>query len=214
MKPYQIKYYSPVEEMLNVRSHALGILLSIIGLIFLIINATRNGTSLHLMAYVIYGISQMAIFTASTLYHSAKQPTRRHRLNIFDHAAIYISIAGTYTPFTLLVMEGVWGWAVFITVWSIALAGIILKFFFTGRFKLASTIGYVAMGWIIVIAIKPLVTNLSMQGLLWLAAGGFLYTSGAVLYQIKRIPYNHAIFHFFVLGAFVCHWIAIYFYTI
>lgn len=211
---YQAKHYSPAEERLNVWSHGLGIILSIAATVALLRNALLFGTIWHLVAYSIYGASQIAIFTASTLYHNAKTPAWRYRLNVFDHAAIYLSIAGTYTPFTLISIRGPWGWSVFITVWLVALAGIILKLYFTGRFKLLSTIGYVAMGWIIVIAIKPLINNVPVEGLIWLAAGGVLYMIGAALYQIKTIPYNHAIFHFFVLAAAVCHFISIFAYTI
>ena len=211
---YQPKYYSPVEERLNVWSHGIGIILSVAATGALLRSALLFGTVWHLVAYTIYGASQIAIFTASTLYHSAKSPALRYRLNIFDHAAIYLSIAGTYTPFTLITIRGPWGWSVFVTVWLVAITGIILKLYFTGRFKLLSTIGYVAMGWIIVIAIKPLINNLPFEGLMWLAAGGAFYSLGAVLYQIKSIPYNHAIFHFFVLVAAVCHFISIFVYTI
>ncbi len=214
MNTYQIKHYSPQEEKLNIRSHALGFVLSIAALLALLISAAQNGTVWHWIAYSVYGISQVAVFLASTLYHSAKEPQLRHKLNIFDHASIYLSIAGTYTPFTLITLKGPWGWTIFGIVWGIAIAGIILKFFFIGKYKLLSTIGYVGMGWIVVIAIKPLINNLPLAGLLWLAAGGFFYTLGAVLYQIKRIPYNHAIFHFFVLIAWACHFISIYGYTI
>ncbi len=211
---YQPRYYSLIEERLNVWSHGVGIILSIAATVALLRSALLYGTAWHLVAYSIYGVSQIAIFTASTLYHNAKTPAWRYRLNIIDHAAIYLSIAGTYTPFTLISIRGPWGWSVFITVWLVALGGILLKLYFTGRFKLLSTIGYVAMGWIIVIAIKPLISNLPFEGLMWLAAGGVFYTLGAVLYQIKTIPYNHAIFHFFVLAAAICHFISIFAYTI
>lgn len=214
MNSYQIKQYSPLEEKLNVRSHAIGFILSVFALLALLINAHQHGSSMHLVAYAIYGASQISIFLASALYHSAREPKLRYKLNIFDHAAIYLSIAGTYTPFTLITLRGAWGWSVFGVVWTVAIAGIILKLFYTGRFQLLSTIGYVAMGWIVVIAIKPLINNLPFAGLMWLAAGGFFYTVGAVLYQIKKIPYNHAVFHFFVLMAWACHFVAVYSYTI
>lgn len=202
--------YSPAEERLNVWSHAVGILLALIALVALLHKAWEQGSMWDWIAYPVYGISVLAIFTASTLYHNAKAPQLRRRLKIFDHAAIYLGNAGTYTPFCLLTIRGPWGWGVLVAVWSIALAGIILKLFFTGRFKLASTIGYVAMGWIIVFALKPLMEHLPLPNLLWLAAGGALYSIGAVLYQIKRIPFNHALFHFFVLAAAICHFIAVY----
>jgi hemolysin III len=214
LNSYQIKTYSPREEALNIQSHALGFILSVIALIALLINASKNGTAWHIITYSIYGVSQVAVFLASTLYHNAKEPSLRHRLNIFDHAAIYLSIAGSYTPFSLIVIGGKLGWSILGIVWSVAIAGIILKFFFTGRYKLLSTLSYVGMGWIAIIAIKPLINNLPFAGLMWVAAGGFFYTSGAILYQIKGVPYNHALFHFFVLIAWVCHFVAVYGYTI
>lgn len=214
MNNYQIKQYSSREETLNTWSHGIGFILSLAAMAALLINAYKYGTERHLYTYIIYGISQIAVFLASTLYHSSKEINTRHRMNIFDHAAIYLSIAGTYTPFTLLILQGSLGWSIFAVVWAIAITGIILKFFYTGRFKLLSTISYVGMGWIIIFAIKPLINNLPFAGLMWIAAGGFFYTTGAVLYQIKRIPYNHAIFHFFVLIAWMSHFIAIYRYTI
>ncbi|ASB47761.1 PAQR family membrane homeostasis protein TrhA [Alkalitalea saponilacus] len=208
-----ITTYSPAEEKLNVRSHAVGILFAVVAIVLLMLRAASIGDVWHWVAYTIYGVSIFTVFLASTLYHNSKKNTQRLRLKVFDHAAIYLSIAGTYTPFTLITLRGGWGWTIFGIVWGIAIAGIVLKIFFAGRYRLLSTIGYVAMGWIVVIAIKPLINNLPFAGLMWLAAGGFLYTSGAVIYQIKRIPFNHAIFHFFVLGAAVCHFIAVYFYT-
>ncbi len=214
MSTAQIKTYSNSEEKLNIRSHGLGFILSIFALIALLISALKHGSIWHLVAYSIYGVSQVAVFLASTLYHSSKKPDLRRKLNIFDHASIYLSIAGTYTPFSLLTLNGAWGWSIFGVVWGIAIAGIIMKLFFTGRFKLVSTISYIAMGWIVVIAIKPLVNNLQFGGLMWLAAGGVLYTTGAVLYQVKKVHYNHAIFHFFVLAAWMCHFLTIYLYTI
>lgn len=214
MNNYQIKQYSRREETLNTWSHGIGFILSLAAMAALLINAYKYGTERHLYTYIIYGISQIAVFLASTLYHNSKEINIRRRLNIFDHAAIYLSIAGTYTPFTLLILQGSLGWSIFAVVWAIAITGIILKFFYTGKFKLLSTISYVGMGWIIIFAIKPLINNLPFAGLMWIAAGGFFYTTGAVLYQIKRIPYNHAIFHFFVLIAWMSHFIAIYIYTL
>jgi len=206
--------YSPREEKLNVASHGAGFVLSLAALFFLVKQSVELQSFWHWMGYLIYGFSQVTVFGASTLYHSAQNPRKRYRLKIFDHAAIYISIAGTYTPFTLIVIREDWGWPLFIAVWMMALAGVILKIFYAGRYKVLSTIGYVLMGWVMVIAIKPLLEHLALAGLLWIAAGGLLYTVGAVLYQIGKIPFNHAIFHFFVLAAAVCHFIAVFFYAV
>jgi hemolysin III len=154
------------------------------------------------------------LYAASTLYHSATDPVRRARLRIFDHAAIYVLIAGTYTPFTLLVLPSPIGTILLAAVWLMAVAGIIIKLFFTGRFKLFSTLMYVSMGWLIVFAFNPLLESMEPHGLQWLLAGGIAYTVGAVLYSIKKLPFNHAIFHVFVLAGTFCHFIAVYQYCL
>jgi hemolysin III len=135
-------------------------------------------------------------------------------LKIIDHASIYVLIAGTYTPFTLVTLNGTIGWVIFGTSWGLALTGIILKLFFTGKYDLISTIMYVLMGWVIVFAIKPLINNLPLEGLLWLFAGGISYTIGAILYSIKKIKFNHAIFHMFVLIGSFCHFMSVFFYVL
>lgn len=203
--------YSPLEEKLNIWTHGFGFLMGVIGLVFLCFRESENGTATT--SLIIFGVSMCLLYAASTAYHSAKRPIRRARLKIFDHAAIYVLIAGTYTPFTLVTLEGETGWWIFGISWSIAVFGIILKLFFTGRFDILSTILYVAMGWLIVFAYKPLLANLDTSGVQWLFAGGISYTIGAVLYSISRIPYNHAIFHVFVLGGTFCHFMAVYFYV-
>jgi len=213
LKAKRIVTYSSLEENLNVWSHAAGVLLSLLGLILLIVKAAHQSAStLHWVAYLIYGVSQVAVFTASTLYHSSQNENLRRRLNVFDHTAIYLSIAGSYTPFTLVFIQGAWGWSIFGSAWLIAIAGIVLKLFYTGRFRLLSTISYVVMGWIIVVAIDPLIKSVPFSQLMWILAGGIFYTLGAALYQVKRIPYNHAIFHFFVLAGAIAIFIAIYTY--
>jgi len=210
----KVTYYPPFEEKLNVISHGIGFLLSIAALVLLVVYASIYGTVWHVVSYSIYGGSLILLYLASTLYHSAKRSKLRGRLQIFDHAAIYILIAGTYTPFTLVTLNGTTGWIMFGITWAFALTGIILKIIFTGRFNLLSTIMYVFMGWIVVLAIKPLIHNLPFEGLMWLFAGGIFYTIGAVLYSIKRIKYCHAIFHIFVLAGSFCHFMAIFFYVL
>ncbi|NCP20484.1 MAG: hemolysin D [Flavobacteriales bacterium CG03_land_8_20_14_0_80_35_15] len=210
----KVTYYPPFEEKLNVISHGIGFLLSIAALVLLVVYASIYGTVWHVVSYSIYGGSLILLYLASTLYHSAKRSKLRGRLQIFDHAAIYILIAGTYTPFTLVTLNGTTGWIMFGITWAFALTGIILKIIFTGRFNLLSTIMYVFMGWIVVLAIKPLIHNLPFEGLMWLFAGGIFYTIGAVLYSIKSIKYNHAIFHIFVLAGSFCHFMAIFFYVL
>ena len=204
--------YSDKEEKLNIATHAFGLVLSVIAFPFLVLKSLYFDDFWKSASIIIFGFSLIILYTASTFYHAAKAPKLRRRLNIFDHAAIYVLIAGTYTPFTIITLEGQTGWVIFGLTWFFALTGIISKLFFTGKFDKLSTIMYVLMGWQIVFAIKPLLENLSEQGLFWLFAGGVFYTVGAVLYSIKKIPYNHAIFHFFVLGGSISHFISIYYY--
>lgn len=209
MSSKNLKYYSKPEEISNVLTHGLGFLLSIPALIFLINLALEKGATNHLVGYIVFGISMLLLYLASTVYHAVQKPNLRKKLNVFDHAAIYVLIAGTYTPFTLVGLEGGWKWSIFGTVWGIALVGIIFKLFFTGRFNLLSTILYVAMGWLIVIAYKPLSEGISSDSLYWLFAGGIAYTVGAVLYMIRKMPFNHAIFHLFVLIGTACHFLSV-----
>ncbi|WP_298417265.1 hemolysin III family protein [uncultured Kordia sp.] len=217
MKPKKEKeavYYSPLEEKLNILSHGLGVILGIIALLFLVKQAIQYGETIHLVSCTIYGLSIIVLYLASTLYHKTTTPKLRNRLRVFDHAAIYLLIAGTYTPFALITLEGTTGWIIFGTVWAFAVVGITLKLFFTGQFDKLSTLMYVFMGWIIVFAINPLMENLSSDGLFWLFAGGVAYTVGAILYSIRKLPFNHAIFHIFVLAGSICHFISVYFYVL
>lgn len=215
MKPEkEAVYYSPLEEKLNIISHGIGVVLGVIALLFLVIRAIAHGETMPLVSFTIYGLSIIILYLASTLYHKATKQNLRNRLRIFDHAAIYVLIAGTYTPFALITLEGTTGWIIFGTVWAFAAIGITMKLFFTGKFDKLSTMMYVFMGWIIVFAIKPLIANLSSEGLFWLLAGGVAYTIGAVLYSIRKLPFNHAIFHVFVLIGSICHFISVYWYVL
>ena len=208
------KDYSAAEEKINIASHALGFVLSLVALVLLVVRASLYGNAWHIVSFSIFGASLVTLYAASMIYHSAKNPVIRNRLRIVDHATIYILIAGTYTPFTLVTLGGVTGWVIFGVSWGMALVGIILKIFFTGKHDLLSTLMYVFMGWIIVFAIEPLIHNLSSQGLFWLVTGGVAYTLGAVLYSIKKIKFNHAIFHVFVLIGSASHFISVYFYVL
>lgn len=209
-----VKSYSPTEERVNISSHAIGLLLSVVALALLVMHASSNGDVWHIVSFSIFGASLIILFAASTIYHSSRDPALRARLRVVDHASIYILIAGTYTPFTLVTLNGPIGWTIFAITWGMALSGIVLKLFFTGRYELVSTLMYVFMGWIIVFAIGPLIDNLSPDGLSWLVAGGIAYTVGAILYGIKQIKFNHAIFHVFVLIGAFCHFVAVYFYVL
>lgn len=209
-----LTFYKPKEEKINVISHLIGLLLSIVALVLLLKYPLKATYTKQTISSIIYGVSLILLYTASTIYHYVQNPKWRKKLNILDHAAIYILIAGTYTPFALLVLKGWVGWAIFGISWGLAIVGVTLKIFFTGQFEKASTIAYVLMGWLIVFAIKPLLQNLSLEGLWWLFLGGVFYTVGAVIYSIKKINYNHAIFHIFVLLGSLSHFISVYFYVL
>ena len=212
-KKKNIQFYSPTEEKLNIWSHAFGIFLSIIALVLLIIKAVQQDNIWMMISFPIFGVSLILLYLASTLYHASKEPQKRFKLKVFDHAAIYVLIAGSYTPFTLVSLNGETGWLIFSMVWVMAFTGIILKLFFTGRFKVVSTAMYVLMGWLIVFYFQDLTASLHEKGVFYLILGGVLYTIGAILYSIKKIKFNHAIFHFFVLAGSFCHFLSIYLYV-
>jgi hemolysin III len=209
-----VKFYSPLEESINVGSHALGFIFGVVALILLIIKSVQYGTVWHVVSFSIYGASMVVLYAASTLYHSAKDPKVRRHLKVFDHAAIYVLIAGTYTPYALVTLHGFEGWLLFGLSWGIAIIGIVLKLFFTGRFNIISTLAYVFMGWMVIFVIDTLVAKLSENGVFWLFAGGIAYTIGAVIYAIPKIKMHHAIFHVFVLLGTACHFISVYFYVL
>ena len=212
-KKTNIQFYSPAEEKLNIWSHAFGIFLSIIALVLLIIKAVQQDNIWMMISFPIFGVSLILLYLASTLYHASKEPQKRFKLKVFDHAAIYVLIAGSYTPFTLVSLNGETGWLIFSMVWVMAFTGIILKLFFTGRFKIVSTAMYVLMGWLIIFYFQDLTAHLHEKGVFYLILGGVLYTIGAILYSIKKIKFNHAIFHFFVLAGSFCHFLSIYLYV-
>lgn len=213
MKTYQENYYPPKEERINIWSHFVGMVLSIIALTVLVVKSSLFGSAWHIVSFSIYGSSMVLLYLASTLYHNAKKPKIRKRLNVFDHAAIYVLIAGTYTPFTLVTLNGTIGWVLFGIIWGAAVLGVVLKLFYIGKYNMLSTVMYVVMGWMVVFAIKPLIDNLSPAGLFWLALGGVFYTIGAVFFSIEKLPYNHATFHVFVLLGSASHFVSIFFYV-
>ena len=212
-KKTNIQFYSPAEEKLNIWSHAFGIFLSIIALVLLIIKAVQQDNIWMMISFPIFGLSLILLYLVSTLYHASKEPQKRFKLKVFDHAAIYVLIAGSYTPFTLVSLNGETGWLIFSMVWVMTFTGIILKLFFTGKFKIVSTAMYVLMGWLIVFYFQDLTASLHEKGVFYLILGGILYTIGAILYSIKKIKFNHAIFHFFVLAGSFCHFLSIYLYV-
>lgn len=202
------------EELANSITHGVGIALSLAALIILVVYASLQGDTWKIVSFTIYGVSLILLYTASTLYHSFTRPKVKHYLKIFDHAAIYLLIAGTYTPFMLVLLRENFGWLIFTIVWILALLGISFKLFFVHRFQIFSTIIYLLMGWLIVFAFQPMVDNVPTGGLYWLLAGGIFYSLGVVFYLWKRIPYHHAIWHLFVLGGSICHFFAILLYVL
>lgn len=209
-----VKFYSEIEEKWNIRTHAFGLIASIIGLALFFKKVSQTWDSQQLISVLTFGLSLIVLYSASSIYHAEKEEKRRATLRIFDHAAIYVLIAGTYTPFSLLVLKGELGWQIFTIEWGLAIGGIILKLFFTGKFNVLSTLIYVGMGWVIIFAINPLIESFSYEGLFTLFLGGAFYTIGAVLYSIKRLPYNHAIFHVFVLLGSFSHYLSVYLFVL
>jgi hemolysin III len=200
--------YTVREEAANVATHAAGLVASIVGVVVLVYLGVVRGEVLHVASAGLYGATLVALYAASTLYHAFREPGVKRVLRVLDHCAIYLLIAGTYTPFVLVGLGGGWGWALFGVVWAMAAAGIVFKVFATGRFAVASTAAYVAMGWLGVVAIGPLVRSLPGAALAWLLAGGVAYTAGTFFYH-RKIPYSHALWHVFVLAGSICHFVAI-----
>lgn len=206
---HRCRFFSPREELANSLTHGIGALLSIAGFAVLLFLAAMRGNGWHIASVTIYGSSLVLLYTSSTCYHGFRHPTLKGTFRIADHICIYFLIAGTYTPFTLTFLRGGWGWTLFGLVWGLALLGLIYKIFFIHRFKILSTIGYLAVGWVFIIAIKPALEMIPMGALLWLTAGGLLYTGGVYFYLRDRVPYFHTVWHLFVLGGSACHYVAI-----
>lgn len=202
-----------LEEQLNTWTHGLGVVLGVVALILLIIK-TDTTKNWNLFSVVVYGLSIIILFLASTFYHAVTGEKRKHYFRIVDHISIYLLIAGTYTPVLLICLTDSLGWVLFWVVWGIALFGVVLKLFFTGRFEIFSTLLYLVMGWLIVFDFSNLADALRPNGLLWLFAGGLFYTVGIIFYAIQRIPYNHVIWHLFVLAGAICHFFMVYSYVI
>ncbi|MCY7312796.1 MAG: hemolysin III family protein [Pseudoxanthomonas sp.] len=196
-------------EIASALTHGLAAVAALAGSAVLITLAALHGDAWQLGASIVFGVTLLLLYVASTLYHSIQHPVAKGRLKVFDHCAIYLLIAGTYTPFTLIGLRGPWGWGLFIAIWVLAFAGVVFKLFYTGRFKRLSTLIYVAMGWLIMVAIKPMLNALDAWTLGWLLAGGLFYTLGTYFYHRETIPYSHAIWHMFVIAGSVCHFIAV-----
>ena len=198
-----------IEEFANTITHGIGLVFSIIGFVVLLVLALLRGGPWQTAGCAIYGATLVSLYAASTFYHGVLSPRLKRALLIFDHCAIYLLIAGTYTPFLLVNLRGPWGWSLFGVVWGLALAGILFKLWFVDHFPILSTSLYVAMGWLGVIAVKPILTHVPATGLLWLVIGGLMYSIGVVFYAMKKLPYNHVVWHVFVMAGSTCHYFAI-----
>jgi len=197
-------------EFANALTHAVGVALALAGLAVLVTLAGLHGNPRGVVAYSIYGVTLVLLYAASTAYHGMQLPEAKLRLRTLDHAAIYLLIAGTYTPFTLISLRGVWGWSLFGIVWALAATGVVFKLFFTGRFPITSTITYLAMGWLALIAVRQLFLHLPIQGIILLFAGGLCYTVGVLFFALDgKWRFNHAIWHVFVLAGSACHFFAV-----
>ena len=202
------------EEFANALTHGLGVVAALCGSSVLITLAATRGDVWQLSSAIIYGITLVLLYAASTLYHAVPHAAAKARLKVFDHCAIYLLIAGTYTPFTLVTLHGPWGWGLFAGTWALALMGVVFKIYATGKLEKLSLAIYLAMGWCAVFAIKPLLRTLETGGLILLLAGGLAYTGGVAFYVWERLRYHHAIWHLFVLGGSACHWAAVFCYVV
>jgi len=198
------------EELANALTHGAGAVAAAVATAVLLTVAVVGGDGWMVASSAVFGASMVLLYTASTLYHAARAPAVKARLQVLDHCAIYLLIAGSYTPMALVGLRGGWGWSLFAVAWTLAAAGTVFKLFFTGRFPRLSTATYVGMGWLAVIAIGPMVHRLPAATLAWIVAGGVTYTAGTVFYHSRRIPYAHAIWHLFVIGGSACHFAAVF----
>lgn len=206
--------YTGGEEVANALTHGAGIALSIAALTAMVVESSLHGDATRIVSVSVFGASMVLMYVFSTLYHSVQRPSVKRVFRVFDHLCIYLLIAGTYTPFTLVSIRGGWGWSLFGIIWGLALSGVIFKVFFIGKLRILSVAAYVAMGWLGIIALPPIIATLSSPALFWVSAGGILYTFGVIFYAWRRLPYNHAIWHLFVLAGTTCHFLSIYFYVL
>jgi hemolysin III len=196
------------EETINAWTHGIGALASVIAASVLVTRAAIHGGAWETIGAAVFGVCLLTLYTASTLYHAARAPEWRRRFKVFDHCAIFLLIAGSYTPFLLHELRGAWGWTLFAIVWALAAAGIVFKLYCTGRFRVLSTLLYLAMGWLAIVATRPLLAHIEPATLVWIIAGGIAYTAGTPFYHGRR-RYAHAVWHGFVLLGSACHVIAV-----
>ncbi|MDG1753652.1 MAG: hemolysin III family protein [Rhodothermales bacterium] len=197
------------EELANSISHGLGLLGSVAAIPILVIGAVERGGPIDVVGSSIFGVSMVFLYLASTWYHVMPVGKVKERLQRFDHAAIYVLIAGTYTPFTFGVLGGVWGWTLFGLVWGSAVIGVVVKIVYGAQYSRFSTSMYLVMGWLVVIAAKPLLSAMPAEGIGWLLAGGLFYSVGVVFFVAHKLPYSHFVWHLFVLAGTICHFFAV-----
>ncbi|MCD5322496.1 MULTISPECIES: PAQR family membrane homeostasis protein TrhA [Pontibacillus] len=206
--------YTKREEIVNAVTHGIGVLLSIAALVLLVVNASMNGNAWQIVSVSIYGATMIFLYFSSTMVHGMPDGKWKDLFEIFDHAAIYLFIAGTYTPLLLVVLRGPLGWTLFGIVWGIAIFGVVFKVFFVKKFVVLSTVFYVLMGWIIVLAWNPLATKLAFGGLVLLVVGGVLYSVGTIFYVWRSFTFHHAVWHLFVLAGSAMHFFTIFYYVL
>ena len=212
IKPHKQQTF--IEEILNSVTHGIGALLGIAALALLVVLSAEQGSAIKVVSCTIFGASLILMYSASAVYHALKKPKWKYFFKILDHSSIYLLIAGSYTPIVLVMLPADWGWSLFGVIWGFALVGLVFKLFATGKFEVISTVAYVCMGWLAIIAIKPLYDALSGAGFFWLLAGGLSYTLGVVFYAWDSLRFGHAIWHLFVLGGSICHFFLILWYVV
>ncbi|KZE63791.1 hemolysin D [Fictibacillus phosphorivorans] len=203
--------FSKREEIANAITHGLGVLLSVAVTSILLVFAVWKGTAVHIVSFAVFGGTMLALYTASTLVHAFPKGRVKDLFEIMDHAAIYLFIAGTYTPIVLIVVGGALGWTLFGVVWGLAISGVVFKVFFTKKFVVLSTLGYVAMGWLITFAFQDITANMPPAGIQLLVAGGIIYTLGSIFYVWRSFPFHHAVWHLFVLAGSVMHFLMMFY---
>jgi len=206
--------YSLGEEIAHTVSHGVGLLLSIAALVLMVVYSSRYGDAWHITSTSIYGVTLILLYAASTLYHGIPTSRAKHVLRKLDHTSIYLLIAGTYTPFTLVSIRGGWGWTLFGMVWGIAVLGVVLELAVKQRMERLSIGLYLGLGWLVIIAIKPMLATVETSGLLLLLAGGIFYSLGVIFYIWEKLSYHHAIWHLFVLAGSAMHFCAVFFYVV
>jgi len=203
------RFFTLGEEIIHSITHGIGAGLSIVGLTLLVVRAVLYGNVYQIVSFGIYGATLIILYLASTLYHGFQHPRVKQIFKVMDHAAIYLLIAGTYTPFLLVGLQGTWGWTLLVIIWGLAILGVSFKVLFIHRFQKLSVLTYILMGWLSVVMLKELLVNIPLGGLIWLAVCGVVYTVGVIFYALHKVPYMHVVWHVFVLGGSICHFFAV-----